>query len=143
MKFDLAELMHHELSLTDGSMQKESEIVRAMDSMARAANLLEDCGLIKEAEKLTSIMEKIAKDKPKGEFIFSKTHPKVTDKKDHLPINTEGRGRNALARANQFSKAPTWYKGSLQEFVNAVTRAVKSKYKGIEVSEKAKKPGKG
>jgi len=31
----------------------------------------------------------------------------------------------------------------LSELVNAVARAVKKKYPGIDVSEKSKKPGKG
>lgn len=82
------------------------------------------------------------KEKERGSFIFPSTHPKVKSG-DHFPINTEGRARNALARANQFSKAPSWWKGSLQELVSAVARAVKSKYKGIDVSKKSKKPGKG
>lgn len=62
MKFDLAELMHKELSFTDGSMHKKAEIARAMDNMARAADLFEDCGLVKEAKAITSIMTKIASD---------------------------------------------------------------------------------
>lgn len=74
--------------------------------------------------------------------IFDATHPKVTDNKDHFPIDTEARARNALARANQFKKAPSWWKGSLQELLNAVARAVKKHYKGIEVSKEATKPGK-
>ena len=85
----------------------------------------------------------IAKDKPRSDFIFPKTHSKVKDKKDHFPINTEGRARNALARANQFSKAPPWYSGSLESLVKTVASAVKRKYKGIDVSKKSKKPGKG
>jgi hypothetical protein len=98
-----------------------------------------------KAADYRSEIKKIAvkKSKARGEFIFPKTHPKVKDKKDHFPINTIGRGRNALARANQFSKAPEWYNGSLESFVSSVARAVKSKYKDIEVSKAAKKPGPG
>lgn len=73
--------------------------------------------------------------------IFDATHPKVKDNKDHFPINTEGRARNALARVNQYSKAPSWWGGTLQQLVNAVVRAVKKKYKGIDISPAAKKPG--
>lgn len=82
------------------------------------------------------------KEKPRDDFIFPSTHPKVKEG-DHFPINTEGRARNALARANQYSKAPPWYKGSLSDLVSTVAKAVKRKYKGIEVSEASKKPGKG
>lgn len=100
---------------------------------------------IKKIAEQAEEFEKVAagKDKPRGEFIFPADHPKVKDNKGHLPLNTEGRGRNALARANQFSKAPKWYKGTLQEFINTVVRAVHKKYPGIEISDKAKKPGKG
>jgi hypothetical protein len=101
---------------------------------------------IKQIKEMADEFEKVAagKEKPKGEFIFPKDHGSVSDSADHFPINTEGRARNALARANQFSgKAPIWYKGSLQSLINAVARAVKKKYPGIEISEKSKKPGKG
>jgi hypothetical protein len=88
--------------------------------------------------------EKLAKkkSKPRGDFIFPSSHSKVKEG-DHFPINTEGRARNALARANQYSKAPSWYTGSLSDLVQTVARAVKRKYKNIEVSEAAKVPGKG
>lgn len=88
------------------------------------------------------VIEKDAAEKSRGQFVFPKDHPKVKDDKDHFPINTLGRARNALARANQFSSAPTWYSGTLQSFVNSVVRAVKKEYPSIEVSEEASKPGK-
>ena len=65
----------------------------------------------------------------------------VKDNKDHFPIDTEARARNALARVNQYSKSPPWWTGSLQELVNSVVRAVKKQYKGIEVSKESAKPG--
>lgn len=74
--------------------------------------------------------------------VFDAKHPKVSDSKDHFPLGNEAQARNALARANQFSSAPSWWKGSVQELVNAVSRAVHSKYPGIKQSEKSKKPGK-
>ena len=100
---------------------------------------------IKKIAEQAEEFEKVAtkKDKPKGEFIFPKDHSSVSDGANHFPINTEGRARNALARANQFSKAPKWYKGDLKSFVASVARAVHKKYPGIEISDAAKKPGKG
>lgn len=92
---------------------------------------------LKEAKK-----GKKKKDLPETSFIFPKEHPNVT-KGDHFPIDTIGRARNALARANQYSKAPKWYKGSLQSLINAVRRAVKKRYPNIELTQKSKKPGKG
>jgi hypothetical protein len=70
-------------------------------------------------------------DTPRGEFIFPSTHPKVKSG-DHFPINTIGRGRNALSRVKQYSARPEWYTGTLEELNNAVERAVHSKYKSIE-----------
>jgi hypothetical protein len=78
----------------------------------------------------------------RGKCVFPSEHPKVEDEKDHFPINNEGQARNALARANQYSSAPKWWKGSLQELVGSVHRAVKKHYKNIDVSEASKRPGK-
>lgn len=79
-----------------------------------------------------------AKTRNKSEAVFDDKHPKVTDKKDHFPIDTIGRARNALARANQFDKAPEWWSGSLKELKNTVVRAVHAKYPSIEITKKAK-----
>lgn len=83
-----------------------------------------------------------AKVRSRGTVIFPAESPKVKDKKDHFPINNAAQARNALARANQFSKASEWYKGSLQSLVSTVAKAVKKHYPSISVSEAAKKPGK-
>lgn len=75
----------------------------------------------------------------KGSFIFPKTSSVVNDGKDHFPINTEGRGRSAISRVNQYDTLPTWYTGdmNLQEFVTYVVNKVKEKYPEIKVSTKA------
>lgn len=67
--------------------------------------------------------------------VFQSTDPKVTDNKDHFPINDEAHARNALARANQYSDAPSWYDGSLKSLKKTVADAIKNKYPGIEVTE--------
>jgi hypothetical protein len=79
----------------------------------------------------------------RGKVIFPSDSSSVKDKKDHFPINDAAQARNALARANQFTAAPDWYKGTLQSFVSAVVSAVKKHYPSVEVSKAAKKPGKG
>jgi hypothetical protein len=79
----------------------------------------------------------------RGLCVFPAEHPKVKDDKDHFPITNKAQAQNALARANQFSEAPEWYKGSLESLVSSVARAVKKHYPSIEVTEAAKKPGKG
>jgi hypothetical protein len=94
-----------------------------------------------EAKKKRKLDPK-AKVRNRGRVIFPAESSNVLDNKDHFEINTEGQARNALARANQYSKSPKWYKGSLQSLINAVVRAVKKHYKKINVSEHSKKPGK-
>jgi len=94
-------------------------------------------------EKLAKKLDPKAKVRNRGAVIFPAEHAKVTDNKDHFPMNDEAQARNALARANQFKKVPEWYSGSLQSLVSAVAKKVKAKYKNINVTEKSKKPGKG
>lgn len=78
-----------------------------------------------------------AKERSRPNPVFDHTDPKVLDNADHFPINTEGRGRNALARANQYSDSPSWYDGSLEELKKTVADAVKKAYPDIEVTEEA------
>jgi len=96
--------------------------------------------LVAEAKKEKKLDPK-AKVRNRGTVVVPAE--KAKDKKDHFPINDEDQARNALARVNQLKKAPEWWSGSLQSLVNAVTRKVHSKYPKIEISEDAKKPGKG
>jgi len=96
--------------------------------------------LVAEAKKEKKLDPK-AKVRNRGTVVVPAE--KAKDKKDHFPINDEDQARNALARVNQLKKSPEWWSGSLQSLVNAVTRKVHSKYPKIEISEEAKKPGKG
>ena len=105
----------------------------------------------KKQEILKKINEGVvveAKEDPKAEVrnrpecIFDNTNPKVKDNKDHFPIDTEKRARNALAQANKFTEVPDWYSGSLTELVKTVAKAIKKKYPDIDVTEKSEKPGK-
>lgn len=89
-------------------------------------------------KKPTKKLDPDAKVRNRPSAIFPSTHPKVKDNKDHFPIDTEARGRNALARVNQYSSSPPWWSGSLQELKNAVVSAVHRKYPGIKVSKEAK-----
>jgi len=77
----------------------------------------------------------------KTDFIFSKGSKLVKDNRDHYPINTEGRAKNALARAAQTGgKAPTWFKGTYTQFRTKVISAVKRKYPSIKVTTKFENP---
>ena len=94
--------------------------------------------LIALAKELKGKTDPKAKVRNKSSAIFESTHSKVKDKKDHFPIDTAGRARNALARVNQFDAAPEWWSGSIKELKNAVVKAVKAKYPSIKVTEKSK-----
>jgi hypothetical protein len=76
-----------------------------------------------------------AKVRNRGNVVFSSTHAKVTDNKDHFPINDADQARNALARVAQFSAAPKWWSGSLKQLQAAVRSAVSKKFKGIKVTK--------
>jgi hypothetical protein len=69
------------------------------------------------------------------EPVLQSTHDKVTDNQDHFPIDSVSRARNALARVAQFSAAPKWWSGTLEELKNAVRMAVHSKYPSIDISK--------
>jgi ElaB/YqjD/DUF883 family membrane-anchored ribosome-binding protein len=121
-----------------------------LDILLKLAQRLDDGGHFNEADFVDSIIEKVAakkekktKSRSKPKPIFESTSKKVKDNKDHFPIDTVERARNALARVNQYKKAPPWYNGSLESLVKTVVNAVHKKYPDIEVSEAAKKPGKG
>jgi hypothetical protein len=81
----------------------------------------------------------VAKEKDKGhnDYIFPSTHPKVNSG-NHFPIGDERHGRSALQEMGKYTVTPKWWKGSLSELKNAISRAVHSKYPGIK-SEKKKK----
>lgn len=80
-----------------------------------------------------------AKVRNRGTVVFPAESSSVKDNKDHFPINDEDQARNAWARANQYSSAPSWYSGSLKSLQDAVKRKVHSKYKGIDFEGKKKK----
>lgn len=95
--------------------------------------------LVATAKKKKHKDDPKAKVRNRGTVVFPAESSSVKDNKDHFPINDEDQARNAWARANQYSSAPSWYKGSLKSLQDAVKRKVHSKYKGIEFEDKKKK----
>lgn len=117
-----------------------------INKLAALADELDGAGLYTEADLVDELLVKEAakvKARNRPSPVFDSKHPKVKDNKDHFPLGNAAQARNALSRANQFDKKPDWWSGTLQELVNAVVRAVKKKYPGIEISKASKKPGKG
>lgn len=133
-----------------------------MDQAARLAKIaaeLDDAGEYHLADELEGVLEQListaakkkekakkkldpkAKARNRGKVVFPASSSK--DKKDHFPINSEAQARNAVARASQYSKVPSWYSGSLEGLVRAVRKAVRAAYPGIKLTDKSKNPGKG
>lgn len=133
--------------------KRSADMKWLVEKLDKIASSLEANGLVEDAIKIDIIsntIDKMAGEKPSGKKgdtkgrsrpnpIFDSTSSKVLDGKDHFPINDIGRARNALARVNQYSEAPAWYKGSLEDLKKTVVNAVKRAYPSIEVSEESYK----
>ena len=98
---------------------------------------------VEDEDELGEEKDPGAKVRNRPDPVFDDSNPKVKDDKDHFPINTKGRARNALARASQYSSKPPWWDGTLQSLVSRVRAKVKAKYPSIETSKASAKPGKG
>ena len=113
------------------------------DQLVKIATNFENLAkeLISEAAEGSSgrKLDPKAKTRNRGKCVFPAEHPKVSDNKDHYELNDIGQARNALARAGQYTKAPPWFKGTLEELKNAIRRKVKQEYPSIEVSTPKKK----
>jgi|WetSurMetagenome_2_1015567.scaffolds.fasta_scaffold593962_2 hypothetical protein len=114
-----------------------------ISSLDKIASTIQEKGLVKEAEEIdvvSNTLEKMAKERLKQNTrpspIFNDSSTKVTDDKDHFPIDTIERARNALARVNQYTAVPSWYKGTLEQLKAKVRSAVHAKYPSIEISDK-------
>jgi hypothetical protein len=92
--------------------------------------------LVKIAKKQTSKLDPKARVRSRGKVVFPAESAKVTDNKDHFPINDADQARNALARAGQYDQAPPWYKGSLKSLQETVERTVRKHYKSIDIGGK-------
>lgn len=123
-------------------------MLKKLEKLAELGTVLDKKGMYDEADVIDDFITSFAnsnweEEEARGDAIFHHTHPKVKDDADHFPINDIDQARNALARVNQYSSAPDWYDGSLEELVNTVVREVGKKYESIDISESAKTPGKG
>lgn len=149
---DLVSRKVHSKYPSIGKEKKKKSSFESMDEFLTAygvedtEELLSTYGdLFENPEALEAYAEKKEKHKrdPKakvrnrGTVVFPAESSK--DHQDHFPINDEDQARNAWSRAHQYSKAPSWYSGSLKSLQDAVKRKVHSKYPGIEFEDKKKK----
>lgn len=113
----------------DGSLEElKDKVVSAVKSK------FPDIEIDEEKYKSASTEVEAAK-KQRAGAIFQAGSPNVNDGNDHFPISDINHARNALARVNQYSSAPSWYNGTLESLKNAVSRAVHSKYPSIKSSK--------
>lgn len=146
----LAEILENEGKIS--IITSEEKNITKKDISELESKINEDINKIKEKiflmekkeDNKSDIEKEILKYKEeikKSKFIFSNSSSLVKDKKDHYPINTIGRARNALARSAQTDgKAPSWFKGTYKEFRSKVVSAVKSAYPSINISTKFENP---
>ncbi len=97
------------------------------------------CNLAINFEKLAAKkdLDPKAEVRSRGKVVFPAESPKVKDNKDHFPINDADQARNALARAGQYTKAPSWYKGTLESLKSSIQRAVHKHYPSIGKEKKS------
>ena len=119
------------------------KVASILSNLDKIATRVQERGFLKEAEDIdvvSNTIEKMAKKIPQGDdrpaAIFPSTHPKVNDGRDHYPIPDKSHGKSALGRLSQFKDSkPSWWDGSVEELKNAILRAVKGKFPGMEIEE--------
>jgi hypothetical protein len=137
-QFDIADVVCDD---DDDVPTNKAAFLKAIDKAIYRQAFLDE---IERAILVVEAADKKKKADPKAEVrnrpapVFDAKHPKVKDNKDHFPIDTIGRARNALVRSHQFDGAPPWWKGSLKELQNAVAKAVHGKYPAIGKEDKKK-----
>ena len=94
--------------------------------------LCPDCGGKINIPKTIEAKTLTYKEKQASPCVFPKSHPKITDGKDHFPIPDVSHGANALARCQQFSSSPDWFSGSLKELQNIIKQKVYEKFPGLK-----------
>lgn len=101
-----------------------------------------DLSKICDAVDKVYMSNRIQDSRPTTDFIFPADSSSVNDNKGHFPIPDVEHGRNAIARVNQYSSLPKWYKGEmdLKQFVEHVVNKVRNKFPSIEVSKNATIP---
>jgi hypothetical protein len=124
-------------------VKEEVEKYRKVKTLeARKQQIQEELNKL-EGEIIEEEKNPSAKLRHRGDVVFPAGSAKVKDDKDHFPVNNINQARNALARASQYNKVPSWYTGSLSELVKKVQNKAHRKYPSIEVTKKSAKPGKG
>ena len=120
-------------SKADGAVVRRSQLpgVRKQSDSARKV----DGVIVKRVAKVKDAAKNVD-----AEFVYPATSKEVGDGKDHFPIDTEARGRAAIAYVNQYKELPKWYvgNGTLADMVSTVVDAVSKRYPSIKISDKSR-----
>ncbi len=110
------------------------ESLKTEANSSTISTIMEGYDAIMEARKHDPKAEVRNKKSP----VFPAESKHVNDDKDHFPIGSEAQARNALARVNQYTKAPKWAVDiTLKAMKKKVANAVKKHYPSIEVTEES------
>jgi hypothetical protein len=110
------------------------ESLKTEANASTISTIMEGYDAIMEARKHDPKAEVRNKKSP----VFPADSKHVNDDKDHFPIGSEAQARNALARVNQYTKAPKWAVDiTLKAMKKKVANAVKKHYPSIEVTEES------
>ena len=82
--------------------------------------------LVKESDPQADV-------RTRGTVVFDAKDADITDDADHFPINDADQARNALSRASQSDFS--WYKGTKEEGIAKIKRAVKKAFPSIDVTD--------
>ena len=61
-------------------------------------------------------------------YCCTTNNPKVTDDKDHYPINSTTQAKNLAQKINDLTEKPSWWKGTLNQLKNTVMKCIKQTY---------------
>jgi len=110
------------------------ESLKTEANASTISTIMEGYDAIMEARKHDPKAEVRNKKSP----VFPADSKHVNDDKDHFPIGSEAQARNALARVNQYTKAPKWAVDiTLKAMKKKVANTVKKHYPSIEVTEES------
>lgn len=122
------------MNTADTKFRAFIESLKTEDNVSTISTIMEGYDAIMEARKHDPDAEVRNKKSP----VFPAGSKHVNDDKDHFPIGSEAQARNALARVNQYTKAPKWAVDiTLKAMKKKVANTVKKHYPSIEVTEES------
>ena len=102
-------------------LEKDKEVINVLKTDNDAKNLINE-----------EYLEEAKKKKAKPSPIFDAENSKITDEKEHFPINTEAKAKKVLEKIEACTEAPKWWKGTVNQLQSAVKKAVKKAFPDLD-----------